>query len=167
MDPFVGEITLFAFDRVPQGWLPCNGQVLPITQYAALYSLLTTTYGGDGRTTFALPDLRGRVTVGPGLPPYSMGISAGEEAVTLTTGTIPPHTHPFMAVDLAAPVNSPLDNLLCQSVTNIYAPADANLQALNSGSVSIAGGSQPHENRQPSMALQFCIATVGIYPTRP
>ncbi|WP_437881946.1 phage tail protein [Pseudomonas sp. LRF_L74] len=171
MDPFVGEISLFAFDRTPQGWLPCNGQLLPITQYAALYSLLTITYGGDGKTTFGLPDLRGRVIVGQGhqaAPPYdyTMGLAAGEEGVTLTVSAIPPHTHPLMAVNLAPETNAPSGNLLSQSISNIYAPGSANLQPLASGSVSVTGSNKPHENRQPSMALQFCIATVGLYPQR-
>ncbi|GGX36119.1 phage tail protein [Undibacterium squillarum] len=171
MDPYVGEITLFAFNRVPQGWLPCNGQLLPIAQYTALYSLLATTYGGDGKTTFALPDLRGRVTVGMGSaqvsPSYTMGLAAGEESVTLTTSTIPAHTHPVEMVNGAPTSNNPLGKMLCQSKTNIYAPGTSGIQPLHSGSMSIAGASQGHENRQPSTALQFCIATVGLYPQRP
>ena len=95
MDPFIGEITLFAFNQTPQGWLPCNGQVLNINQYAALFSLLGTVYGGDGKTTFGLPDLRGRVAVNQGTtaaPFYTMGLAAGSESVTLTTSNIPLHT---------------------------------------------------------------------------
>lgn len=170
MDPFVGEITIFAFNQTPQGWLPCNGQVLNINQYAALFSLLGTVYGGDGKTTFGLPDLRGRVTVNQGTtaaPAYTMGLAAGLESVTLTTNHIPPHTHQMYAVDLPAANNNPANNMLSQAVTAIYAAANSTPQALASGSMAITGGSQPHENRQPSIALQFCIATVGLYPPRP
>lgn len=168
MDPYIGEITLFAYNRVPQGWLPCNGQLLPISQYAALFSLLTATYGGDGKTTFALPDLRGRVTVGQAASqPYTLGLAAGAENVALTLSTMPAHTHTFMTVNSEAELNAPLNNLLSQSESNIYAPGNSPLQPLDPGSMSITGSSLPHENRQPSLALQFCIATIGLYPPRP
>lgn len=170
MDPFVGEITLFAFDRIPQGWLPCNGQILNVNQYAALFSLLGSVYGGDGKTTFGLPDLRGRVTVNQGTtaaPAYIMGLAAGLESVTLATSQIPIHTHQMYAVDLPPGNNNPANNMLSQSVASIYAAGTSTLQALASDSMAITGSSQPHENRQPSIALQFCIATVGLYPMRP
>lgn len=170
MDPFVGEITLFAFNRTPQGWLPCNGQILNTNQYAALFSLLGSVYGGDGRTTFALPDLRGRVAVNQGTtaaPAYTMGLAAGVEGVTLTASNIPPHTHQMQAVDLAPENNTPMGHMASQAKTAIYAPGTSTPQALDPGSMGITGSSLPHENRQPSIALQFCIATVGLYPMRP
>lgn len=170
MDPFLGEITLFAFGHTPKNWLPCNGQILNISQYSALFSLLGTVYGGDGKTSFALPDLRGRVVVNQGttnVPGYTMGLAAGLESVTLTTNQIPPHTHQMFAVDLEPNANSPAKRMLCETRTAIYSADETNLQALDPGSMSASGGSQPHENRQPSIALQFCIAIAGAYPTRP
>lgn len=181
MEPFVGEITLFAFGKTPQGWLPCNGQILNITQYVVLASLLGNAYGGDGKTTFALPDLRGRVVVNQGsstttpssiTTPYKVGFAAGAESVTLTTSNIPPHTHSLEVVNIAPNTDNPVGTLLAQANANIYASgsaaaAAATLVTLAPGSVSIAGSSYPHENRQPSLALQFCIATVGLYPSRP
>ncbi|WP_322979639.1 phage tail protein [Pseudomonas sp. C11] len=169
MEPFVGEITLFAFDRAPLGWLPCNGQILNIKQYNALFSLLGSVYGGDGKTTFGLPDLRGRVAVNQGTtaaPFYTMGLAAGSESVTLTTSNIPLHTHTMYATNLIPSSNTPKDNMLCNAKTAIYAPGTSPIKALDTGSMSASGSSTPHENRQPSIALQFCIATIGIYPPR-
>jgi len=181
VEPFVGEITLFAFGKTPQGWLPCNGQVLDIRPYMTLASLIGTTYGGNGVTTFALPDLRGRVVVNQGsstttpssmVQPYQLGMAAGTESVTLTTAHIPSHSHNFQVVNVAPNTDNPTNVLLAQANSNLYASGSAaavasTLVTLNSGSASIAGVSYPHENRQPSLALQFCIATVGIYPSRP
>ena len=169
MDPFVGEITLFAFGRTPQGWMPCNGQVLNIAQYAALASLLGATYGGDGKTTFGLPDLRGKVVVNQGVSSstsYPIGLTGGAESVALTIATIPPHSHTMRAVNTTPATNSPLGQMLAQSITPLYATS-TNTQALAAGSMTQTGSGLAHENRQPSIALQFCIATVGLYPSRP
>lgn len=166
MDTYLGEIAIFAFKQIPKGWLPCDGQTLQVSQYAALFSLLSTTYGGDGHTTFNLPDLRGRAVISQSTS-HLLGRAGGMESVTLTANNIPAHTHIMAAVNAAPTINGPHEHLLSQSATNIYAHGTSAVQELNSGSMSITGGSAPHENRQPSIALTFCIATTGFYPTRP
>lgn len=165
MEPYVGEIALFAFNRIPQGWLPCNGQLLNIQQNPALYSLLGPRYGGDGKNTFALPDLRGQVVVQctASTPLASRG---GQESVTLALSNIPAHTHTMKASTLDANNNNPNGRILAKSNIDLYSAPSTPLQALNTGSVGISGGGQAHENRQPSLAVQFCIATSGIYPQR-
>lgn len=178
-EPFVGEIRLFSFNYAPQGWALCNGALLPIYQNQALYSLIGMTFGGDG-TNFALPDLRGRVPIPPGTNPVSgntvkAGTQDGSETVTLTTAQIPPHTHPVYAnnmnADIASPISTasgfiwaeaddPGSNLL-----NAYAPsANATMAA---SAISTAGGSQPHDNMQPYLVVNYCIALTGVYPPRP
>ncbi|HUQ05937.1 MAG TPA: tail fiber protein [Kofleriaceae bacterium] len=163
--PFLAEIRLMSFNFAPQGWAQCNGQFLPINQNQALFSLLGTTYGGNGQTTFALPDLRGRVAmhVGPG---FSQGQTGGEAAHTVTQIELPTHSHAVGALTGAATTNVPTGNRLAVA-NNQYAPA-TNLAALVPSTVTSVGGSQAHENRQPYLALMFCIAiTSPNFPLRP
>lgn len=163
-EPFLGELRLFPISNyAPRGWAFCDGQILPINQNQALYSLLGTTYGGDGRNTFALPDLRGRVPihVHPSIP---LGTSAGEASHTLTVNEIPQHTHQVMASSANATATNPTGNTWAQ-VSAPYAQANS-LTPMNSAAIGTAGGSQPHSNMQPYQAMHFCIATTGIYPSR-
>jgi len=172
---FLGEIQYFSFPIPPTGWAACNGQLLSINLNAPLFSLLGTTYGGDGLNTFALPDLRGRVPVGQGqghsLNPYSLGQKDGQEGVALTVQQIPAHTHAATAVDkpAATPVASPAGNLLSVvgNPNPIKTYGTGNLAAMSGTTVASSGGGQTHENRMPYLALNPCIATSGIYPTRP
>jgi microcystin-dependent protein len=169
-DPFIAEIKIMSFGFAPKGWALCNGQLLPINQNQALFSLLGTTYGGNGTTTFALPDLRGRTPIhsgtGPGLPTYILGESAGEESHTLISSEMASHLHQAMGTSDAG--NSPVaaGGLLAAETSAMYGGPAANLVSLASGSLSTVGGSQPHNNMQPFLALNFCIALVGIFPPR-
>ncbi|GAB3438820.1 phage tail protein [Insolitispirillum peregrinum] len=191
-ESFLGEISLFAFGKKPAEWTPCEGQILQIQSNAALYSLLGVYYGGDGRTTFALPDLRGRVVVGYGRNPPSYSIMPGQimqigtagqggsEGVTLTTAQIPPHNHQFNATTLNPAASGAIAGAIlgtCQRTTttptaapnppNYYAPGSNNsITSLAAASLLPSGGDQAHENRQPYLALQYCICTSGIYPPR-
>lgn len=162
-EPFIGEVKLFGFNYAPKGWALCNGQLLPINQNQALFSLLGTTYGGNGVNTFALPDLRGRtpVHVGNGV---MLGESAGEEAHTLTSTEMPMHTHTLSASSADDNKTTATGNVWGKSTNNPYAP-DSNT-TLAATAIGAAGQSQPHENRQPYLTLNFCIALVGIYPSR-
>jgi microcystin-dependent protein len=163
--PFLAEIRLMSFNFAPMGWAQCNGQFLPINQNQALFSLLGTTYGGNGQTTFALPDLRGRVAmhVGPG---FAQGQAGGANAHTVTQSEMPTHTHAETAMTGAATTNVPTGNRLAVA-NNVYAPA-ANLVPLVASAVGNVGGSQAHENRQPFLALTFCIQlTSSNFPLRP
>ncbi|KPV93697.1 Phage Tail Collar Domain protein [Pseudoalteromonas sp. P1-9] len=186
MDPLLGQIMLFAGNFAPRGWAFCDGQLLAISQNSALFSILGTTYGGDGRTTFALPDLRGRVAVhegnGPGLSPYRLGEKGGVEDVTLNTLQIPSHSH--IAGSVSLPVSSseatssnPVDHVLASAMTNIsretavstnvYADADmANSNMKTAGSTGATGGSQSHTNVQPYLATNYIIAVQGTFPSR-
>ena len=163
-EPFIGEIQVFPFGFAPRGWAQCNGQLLPINQNQALFSLLGTMYGGDGRTTFALPDLRGRVPVGVGSG-FAQGQKAGEEMHTLMRlrdARARPSGHRQLRVAfLPQPVRR---NLGQAWAPDAYA-ASPNAQ-MASNAVAPAGGGQPHENRSPYLALNFCIALVGIFPSR-
>lgn len=163
-EPFLSEIRIMSFNFAPKGWAFCNGQLLPINQNQALFALLGTTYGGDGRTTFALPDLRARtpIHVGPG---HSLGQRGGEQNHTLTIAEIPAHIHFAEATNNAAPGDSASNNVLGQAGANVYAPPAANPVAMNAGVLSNTGGSQPHLNTQPFLALNFCIALQGIFPS--
>lgn len=164
-EPFLAEIKIMAFSFAPKGWALCNGQILPINQNQALFSLLGTTYGGNGQTTFALPDLRGRTPVHTG-PTVTLGQKAGEENHTVINSEMPAHNHPVSASSTQSDAPVPAGNLLGADTTSIYAPADANLVALVPGTISTAGGSQPHNNMQPYLTLNFCIALQGIFPSR-
>ncbi|GAA4503797.1 phage tail protein [Pseudaeromonas paramecii] len=161
-DPFLGEIRLFAANVVPKGWLPCNGQLLPINQNQALYALLGTTYGSEGTTKFALPNLQGRapVHVGNGV---TQGKSAGEENHTLTTQEMPQHTHTVMADANTATAAPPANGYWAASNYALY-DFEAS-QSLASGAISQTGGNQPHSNMQPYLVANFCIAVQGIFPS--
>ncbi len=172
-EPFIGEISIFAGNFAPRGWAFCQGQILSIAQNTALFSLLGTTYGGNGQTTFALPDLRGRVLVGPGqgpgLQPYSMGQTGGQENVTLNITQMPAHNHAVQMNVSNSPGNfaEPGGHYLAASDQRNHQYTDqAGGGALAGGLVNIAGGSQPHENRQPYLCINFIIALEGIYPSR-
>lgn len=162
-EPFLAEIRLFSFQQAPQGWAQCNGQFLPINQNQALFSLLGTTYGGNGQTTFALPDLRGRCAthVGAG---HSQGESAGQEAQTLTISQLPLHTHLMTASTLDGDQPIATNNLLAAFNNGYIAPA--NLATISPSTVSNVGGSQPHNNMSPYLVVNFCIALQGIFPSR-
>jgi len=178
--PYIGAIVLFAGNFPPRGWAFCQGQILAIATNTALFSILGTTYGGNGQTTFALPDLRGRTPVGQGqglgLSPVSLGEVAGVESVTLITSQMPQHNH-LMQVNTSAPADqvSPANNFLAaatgtygpDSVTvNTYAATSTQNATLAATSISIAGGTTPHENRQPFLGLNYIIALQGIFPSR-
>ncbi len=169
-DPFIGEIRMFAFSFAPQGWALCNGQLLPIAQNQALFSLLGTTYGGNGTTTFAVPDLRSRVPVhqgqGPGLSPYAEGQAGGTETVTLAAAQMPQHTHPVTASSSAAASDNPAGRMLARSAGHIYHPEPGQHAVMNANMLGGAGGSQPHGNIQPYLTVTFCIAVTGIFPAQ-
>lgn len=166
MDPILGEIKLFAIKTLPAGWLPCDGRLIQIQQNQALYSLLGTYYGGDGRTTFALPDLRGRVPVAHGNA--QIGVSGGTETVTLSPGQVPPHTHNVFVYAAAGDQASGLGQHIAapaNSNNKLYGAA-AGAVALNPATVDTQGGSGNHNNMQPFLALNYYIATAGTFPQR-
>ena len=175
-EPFIGEVRSFSFGVVPKGWAQCQGQLLNIQQNAALYSLLGVQFGGDGKTTFGLPDLRGRVPVhrNPTQQDYIVGAKGGSEAVQLATDNVPPHTHSAYALKEMASVPSASGAMLAEPAPrqgatpqmNRFGPA-ATLQPLAPDALGHAGASQTHNNMQPGLTLNFCIATAGIYPMRP
>ncbi len=191
MDNYLGELRVFAGNFAPVGWLLCNGSLLPISQYEALFSLLGTTYGGDGQTTFALPDLRQRIAISSGLitPPggsqtYTIGQAAGSPNITLLQTNIPSHTHPLVATTATATTGDPTNNLLAASNgnnnTGPTAYPDVNLYTtlplpaggtstpnalLDPGTVNPTGNTQPHENQMPYLVINYIIATAGIYPS--
>jgi microcystin-dependent protein len=162
-EPFLAEIRLFSFVFAPKGWALCNGQLLPINQNQALFSLLGTTYGGDGRTTFGLPDLRGRIGIHEGNG-HTLGERGGTDAVTISISQLPTHLHQLNASNVNADSPIPTADLLGQ-FNNAYRQP-SNLIALDPSSVSNTGGSQPHENRQPFLALNYSIALQGIFPSQ-
>jgi microcystin-dependent protein len=161
-EPFLSEIRLMSFVFAPKGWALCNGQLMPINQNQALFSLLGTTFGGDGRVNFALPDLRGRtpIHVGSG---HTLGERGGEQAHTLSIAELPTHTHTFNASQANASTALTANNMFGTS-NNAYAPA-SNLTSINSGTITNTGGSQAHLNMQPFLTLSFCIALQGIFPS--
>jgi len=176
MDPFIGEIRLMSFPFAPKGWAYCQGQLLGITQNQALFSLLGTTYGGNGVTTFGLPDLRGRAIVGvgsgPSLSPYSPGQAGGTEGVTLSQSQMPKHDHTFSgAIQAGASpdYDTPTGNYPAQGDATQFASGSPN-GTLNAGSLSgtlaATGASQSHENRMPSLTLNYAIALTGYFPSR-
>ncbi len=170
IDPFIGEIQWFAGNFAPRGWAFCDGQLLPISSYTALFSILGTTYGGDGRTTFALPDVRGRVIVhegaGPGLSSRRLGEEGGTETETLNTNQMPSHTHTLRANSGPSSEVSPTNNVLASpGRTRLYESGDANTN-MNSSSVAASGGGLSHNNMQPYTTLQCIIALEGIFPSR-
>ncbi|WP_274653902.1 phage tail protein [Paenibacillus humicola] len=168
-EPYLGEIRLFAGTYAPVGWEFCNGQLLSISQNDALFSLLGTTYGGDGQTTFGLPDLRGRVPLGQGKNPtgssYAMGQLAGTETVTLTVNNLPGHTHAVMANNTSGTTGDPSNAFWAQSTSTQYATAAPDAQ-MSAQSIASSGGSQPHDNMMPTLAVSYIIALNGIYPSQ-
>lgn len=169
-EPFVGEIRMFAGTFAPRGWAFCDGQLLAVSQNDALFSLLGTIYGGDGRTTFGLPDARGRLPIhagtGPGLSQRRLGSQAGAERVTLTVNQLPSHGHPLQASPAPATVPNPGDAVPAETTTDrVYRPGAGTVSLANS-SVTSVGGSQPHSNVMPFLCVHFIIALVGIYPSR-
>jgi microcystin-dependent protein len=171
-DPFLGEIRLFPYNFAPRGWAFCQGQILAISQNTALFSLLGTTYGGNGQTTFALPDLRGRVAVssgqGPGLSNYSLGEVTGVETVTLLVSQMPAHGHTPQCTNNAADSSSPGGGVWAADgagITGEYSNG-APSTTMSPAAIAATGGSQPHPNIQPLLTLNYCIALEGIFPSR-
>lgn len=162
-EPFLAEIRIMSFVFAPKSWALCNGQLLPINQNQALFALLGTTFGGDGRVNFALPDLRGRtpIHVGSG---HTLGERAGEQAHTLSISEIPTHTHVVSASPSVGNNVNPAGNVLASPLNLSYRPASA-LTALQAGTLANTGGSQAHLNMQPFLTLSFCIALQGIFPS--
>lgn len=163
-DPYLAEIRLMSFVFPPKGWALCNGQLLPINQNQALFSLLGTTYGGNGQTNFALPNLRGRVPIHEGAG-NTLGQAAGEEAHTITQAEMPTHTHAVAVSTTATGGTASPNGAFLGGGNNAYRAGPAST-TLHPGSLASVGGSQPHENRQPFLTVSFCIALQGIYPSQ-
>lgn len=177
-DPFVAEIRIFPFNFAPRGWAFCSGQILPISQNTALFSLLGTTYGGNGQSNFALPNLQGAAPLGfgqgPGLSLYDLGQTGGTTTVTLGATQIPSHTHTASALPTVpnpTPLLSPSGNIWAVAGTrrvntNLYATAAGTPQAMNAVALAVTGGGQPHNNMPPYLTMNFCIAMQGVFPPR-
>lgn len=162
--PYVGEIRMFAGNFAPAGWMFCEGQLLPISENETLFQLIGTTYGGDGESTFALPDLRGRIPIHQGNG-FILAETGGVEEVTLTVNQIPAHSHPLLASTSGGTIATPVNNLLAESVAiNPYIEDQANSN-MNAAAVSAVGGSQPHTNFQPYLCINFIISLFGIFPS--
>lgn len=172
-DPFVAEIRMFPFNFPPKGWAFCNGQLMPLSQNTALFSLLGTTYGGDGKTNFGLPDLQACAPMhpgaGPGLSERFLGESSGTAAVTLLSSEMPSHIHMLQASTSLADSPSPAGgaNARVSGATPYLPPAGAPLVSMAASAIQPTGGNQPHNNMQPYLTLSFCIALQGVYPQRP
>ncbi|HNV84938.1 MAG TPA: tail fiber protein [Arenimonas sp.] len=174
--PYIGEIRMFGFGTrgAPNGWQACDGSLLAISEYDALFALIGTTYGGDGQTTFGVPDLRGRLPIhqgtGPGLSTYVIGQKAGTETVTVLPTQMPAHTHTAIATSAASTSLTPGNTLLPGAVSgDVFYATDltgATAISMSAQSTSQSGGSQPHENRMPTLTVQYCIATQGIFPSQ-
>lgn len=164
-EPFLAEIRIVGFNFAPRGWAFCDGQILPINQNQSLYSLLGTTYGGDGRTSFALPEMRGRTPmhVGNG---HTEGQKSGEETHTLTANEMPGHGHTAKASSKTADQGIPNGQVLAKTSPNEAYQAATNLQDMKAGTIANVGGGQAHDNMQPFLALNFCIALRGLFPSR-
>jgi microcystin-dependent protein len=163
-EPFLAEVRIFGFNFAPRGWAMCDGQILPINQNQSLYSLLGTTYGGDGRTTFGLPDLRGRVPLHEGSG-YSLGMRSGTENVALNVAQMPGHTHQVNATGNSPDAISPNGKVFAATVDDRYAPAGDLVDTASDAVMNNVGG-QGHNNMQPSLVLNFCIALQGVFPSR-
>ena len=172
MDPFVAEIRIFPFNFAPRGWAFCNGQILPISQNTALFSLLGTTYGGNGQSNFALPDLQGRAPMhpaqGPGLSLHDLGETGGSDTVTLLQSEIPLHTHGLMAQSIPlGGTSSPASNSFNRPASgNLYSASNTNLVQLADQALTPTGGSLPHNNLMPYLTMNFNIALQGVFPPR-
>jgi microcystin-dependent protein len=171
-DPFVAEIRIYPFNFAPKGWAFCNGQLLPLSQNTALFSLLGTTYGGDGKSTFALPDMEGNAPMhpgqGPGLSLHDLGETGGSQFVTLLTSEMPAHTHTLQCLVPPADTNLPENDTIARTVGALpyQPPAGAPLTPMAFQALTPAGGSLPHNNMQPYLTLNFCIALQGVFPPR-
>ncbi|GAB4109778.1 MAG: tail fiber protein [Roseiflexaceae bacterium] len=169
-DPFVAEIRIFGFNFAPKGWAFCDGQILPLSQNTALFSLLGTTYGGNGMSNFALPNLQGRAPMqpgqGPGLSLHDLGEEGGSETVTLLESEIPSHTHALQGVTSLSAARTPAGNALARSRGGNAYTAATNMASMAPEAVAPVGGDQPHNNMQPYLGLNFCIALQGVYPPR-
>ncbi|MFZ4475770.1 MAG: phage tail protein [Saprospiraceae bacterium] len=166
--PYVGEIRMFAGNFAPAGWLFCEGQLLPISEYETLFNLIGTSYGGDGQSTFALPDLRGRLPIHQGTlqgTTYVLAQTGGVETVTLTANQIPSHTHAFQVATNAANTPNPANNYLAESSQVSAFFGDNPSINMNANAVSSVGGSQPHTNMQPYLCVDFIISLYGIFPS--
>jgi microcystin-dependent protein len=167
--PYVGEIRIFAGNFAPAGWEFCEGQLLPISENETLFNLIGTTYGGDGQATFALPDLQGRLPIHQGTRPggsnFVLAEQGGVESVTLTVQQIPNHSHPFLGSSLAATLTSPSGSVVATSAQVDYLTIAQASVALNANTVTSVGGSQPHDNFQPYLCLDFIISLFGIFPS--
>jgi microcystin-dependent protein len=171
--PYVGEIRLFAGSFAPSGWMTCDGQLLPISQYDTLFNLIGTTYGGDGQQTFALPNLSARLPIHMGnnrTSTYTIGESGGVDAVTLTTNQMPAHSHPLVATTNAGNATSPRNAIFAASSANQFAAAPASSPVapdgfMHAGIMGTQGGSQPHDNMHPYLAITYIISLFGIYPS--
>ena len=162
-DPYIGEIRMFGGNFAPEGWALCNGQLLSISDNETLFVLLGTTYGGDGQSTFALPNLQGRLPVHQGNG-FTPGQSAGAETVTLTTSTIPNHAHALIATSSSGQKNAPASSMLATSRSDIYT-AGYDPASMSNAALGRTGGSQPHDNMQPYLAVNFIIALQGFFPS--
>ena len=173
MEPYVGELRIFAGTFAPRGWAFCDGRLLPISENDALFTLIGTTYGGDGQTSFALPDLRGRIPLGdgqgPGLSPRVVGQSFGSESVTLLATQMPAHSHSFTASKAEAVSLSPAGAVFASNAANNFYAANTGgieQQVLSSHTVAVAGANRPHDNVMPSTAINYIIALFGIFPSQ-
>jgi len=172
MDPFVAEIRIFPFNFAPKGWAFCDGQILPLSQNTALFSLLGTTYGGDGKSNFALPNMQGNAPMhpgqGPGLSLHDLGETGGSQNVSLLESEIPSHSHNWMASGTVGTKPSPTGNAVARvtGATPYLPPAGAPLAQFAGQALAPAGGNQPHNNMQPYLTLSFCIALQGVFPPR-
>jgi microcystin-dependent protein len=172
MDPFVAEIRIFPFNFAPKGWASCDGQLLPISQNTALFSLLGTNYGGDGKSNFALPNMQGNAPMhpgqGPGLSLHDLGETGGSETVTLLESETPSHSHTLGAQNVPlGGVASPAGNVLSRPASgNLYGTVSPTIVAMAAEGIAPAGGDQPHNNMQPYLTLNFCIALRGVFPPR-
>ncbi len=168
-EPFIGEIKMVSFNFAPKGWALCNGQILPINQNQALFAILGTTYGGDGRTTFALPDLRGRTPISAS-GEHPLGQVAGAEAVTLTTDQVAAHSHTLLASAAPAATNDPIGNVIAKKarfgVDLFAAPNPAKTVAMAPSALNTSGALKPHDNMQPYLTVNFVISLRGIFPSR-
>ncbi|MFN8531781.1 MAG: tail fiber protein [Anaerolineae bacterium] len=168
-NPFIGEIRMFAGNFAPNGWAICDGSLVAISENETLFNLIGTTYGGDGQSTFALPDLRGRIPVhqgqGPGLQNYVIGQQAGTETVTLTVNQMPSHGHPYVGTLNPAAATSPNNSVFARAAGDVYTSDLSSMSPMAPQSVSQIGGSQPHDNVMPYLVINFIISLFGIFPS--